>query len=188
MKSGKIRIIGGRWKGKKISYNLDTTLRPTPDRAKEMIFNWLGQDLNNLNCLDLFSGTGAMGLECLSRGAKKVHFVEKNKNFYKNLRQNLYSLKIEQKIKVFNEDCLIWLKNPNQEEKYDVVFVDPPFSKGLAEKVFLLLRKNDYLKKESLIYLETEKNLNIDFLVEKEEVFKEKSFGEKSYRLIKMLF
>ena len=56
MKSGKIRIIGGRWKGKKISYNLDTTLRPTPDRAKEMVFNWLGQDLHDLNCLDLFSG------------------------------------------------------------------------------------------------------------------------------------
>ena len=89
MKSGKIRIIGGRWKGKKISYNLDTTLRPTPDRAKEMIFNWLGQDLNNLNCLDLFSGTGAMGLECLSRGAKKVHFVEKNKNFYKKMHKLL---------------------------------------------------------------------------------------------------
>ena len=100
----------------------------------------------------------------------------------------VFSVEIVTPIKVFNEDCLIWLKNPNQEEKYDVVFVDPPFSKGLAEKVFLLLRKNDYLKKESLIYLETEKNLNIDFLVEKQEVFKEKSFGEKSYRLIKMLF
>ena len=96
MKSGKIRIIGGRWKGKKISYNLDTTLRPTPDRAKEMIFNWLGQDLNNLNCLDLFSGTGAMGLECLSRGAKKVHkdqsVAMKNKNIY-----------LTEKLKIFIE-------------------------------------------------------------------------------------
>ena len=76
MKTGKVRIIGGKWKGKKILFNLDSNLRPTPDRAKEMIFNWLGQDLFDFTCLDLFSGTGAMGLESLSRGSKKVFFID----------------------------------------------------------------------------------------------------------------
>ena len=188
MKLGKIRIIGGRWKSKKISFNLDEALRPTPDRAKEMVFNWLGQDLHDLNCLDLFSGTGAMGFECLSRGAKKVTFVEKDKHFYINLKENLSLFDLKQQVKIFNEDCLIWLKNFNLEEKYNVVFIDPPFNEGLVEKVFILLRKNDYLKKESLVYLETEKNLDINFLDEREEIFKEKSIGDKSYRLIKMLF
>ena len=74
-KKGELRIIGGKWKGKKIYFDLSKELRPTPDRAKEVLFNWLGQDLSGASCLDLFSGTGALGLEALSRGAKKVTFV-----------------------------------------------------------------------------------------------------------------
>ena len=80
-KKGELRIIGGKWKGKKIYFDLSNELRPTPDRAKEVLFNWLGQDLSGASCLDLFSGTGALGLEALSRGAKKVTFVEKNKEY-----------------------------------------------------------------------------------------------------------
>ena len=80
-KKGELRIIGGKWKGKKIYFDLSNDLRPTPDRAKEVLFNWLGQDLSGASCLDLFSGTGALGLEALSRGAKKVTFVEKNKEY-----------------------------------------------------------------------------------------------------------
>ena len=188
MKLGKIRIIGGKWKGKKLSFHLDSTLRPTPDRAKEMIFNWLGQDLVDLNCLDLFSGTGAMGLESLSRGCKKVFFVEKDTKTFNKLKENLSVLDIENKIELFNKDCLDWLRKPCQGEKFDLIFVDPPFNKGLAEKIFFLLDKNSYLHKDTIIYLETEKNLDIDFLLESHQIFKEKSFGEKSYRLIKRLF
>ena len=89
MKTGKVRIIGGKWKGKKILFNLDSNLRPTPDRAKEMIFNWLGQDLFDFTCLDLFSGTGAMGLESLSRGSTKFFFIEKYIKTFKIFKENL---------------------------------------------------------------------------------------------------
>ena len=81
MEKGNIRVIGGKWKGKKISFPLDSNLRPTPDRAKETVFNWLGNDLSGYSCLDLFAGTGAMGIEALSRGASRVDFLEKEKIF-----------------------------------------------------------------------------------------------------------
>ena len=97
-KKGEIRIIGGKWKGKKIYFNLNDDLRPTPDRAKETLFNWLGQDLNEMHCLDLFSGTGALGLEALSRGAKKVTFVEKNKDYLQKIKK-VY-LENDEKIKL----------------------------------------------------------------------------------------
>ena len=188
MKTGKVRIIGGKWKGKKILFNLDSNLRPTPDRAKEMIFNWLGQDLLDFTCLDLFSGTGAMGLESLSRGSKKVFFIEKDIKTFKNLNENLSSFDIDQEIELHNADCLEWLKKPYSGEKINIIFVDPPFKNGLAEKIFKLLKKNNYLDKKTIIYLETEKNLKMDFLLEGQEIIKEKSFGGKSYRLIKNLF
>ena len=88
-KKGEIRIIGGKWKGKKIYFDLNDDLRPTPDRAKETLFNWLGQNLSEMNCLDLFSGTGALGLEAISRGAKRVTFVEKNKDYLEKIKKSL---------------------------------------------------------------------------------------------------
>ena len=85
MEKGKIRIIGGRWRGKKILFPINPNLRPTPDRAKETVFNWLGNDLTGISCLDLFAGTGAMGIEALSRGAIRIDFVETEKIFAQNL-------------------------------------------------------------------------------------------------------
>ena len=108
MEKGKIRIIGGKWKGKKIPFSIDPKLRPTPDRAKEMVFNWLGNDLSGLSCLDLFAGTGAMGIEALSRGAIKIDFVETEKNFALNLQSTLKSLKENTNTKVYNEDFRKW--------------------------------------------------------------------------------
>ena len=81
-----------------------------------------------------------------------------------------------------------WLKKPYSGEKIDIIFVDPPFKNGLAKKIFKLLKKNNYLDKKTIIYLETEKNLKMNFLLEGQEIFKEKSFGGKSYRLIRNLF
>ena len=114
--------------------------------------------------------------------------VEKDIKTFLNLNKNLSSFDIDQKIELHNADCLDWLKKPYSGEKIDIIFVDPPFKNGLAEKIFKLLKKNNYLDKKTIIYLETEKNLKMDFLLKGQEIIKEKSFGGKSYRLIRNLF
>ena len=118
MEKGKIRIIGGKWKGKKISFEINSKLRPTPDRAKEMVFNWLGNDLRNYNCLDIFAGTGAMGLESLSRGAKKVDFIEKDIRRYKRIKKNLENITDIISINIFKEGYKKNYKKRNQKQKY----------------------------------------------------------------------
>ena len=110
-KKGEIRITGGKWKGKKIFFDLSNDLRPTPDRAKETLFNWLGQNLSEMKCLDLFSGTGALGLEAFSRGAKKVTFVEKNKNYLQKIKNVYLEVSVKGNCDFFCAECLNWVKN-----------------------------------------------------------------------------
>ena len=130
-KKGEIRIIGGKWKGKKIYFDLNDDLRPTPDRAKETLFNWLGQDLNKMYCLDLFSGTGALGFEAFSRGAQKVTFVEKNKEYLQKIKKVFLEMNEKADCDFFCAECLEWIKNNSSETKYDLIFIDPPFNKNL---------------------------------------------------------
>ena len=127
-KKGEIRIIGGKWKGKKIYFDLSNDLRPTPDRANETLFNWLGQDLSEMYCLDLFSGTGALGLEAFSRGAKKVTFVEKNKEYLQKIKKNYLTMSEKTNCDFFCSECLDWVKNNSTQTKYDLIFIDPPYS------------------------------------------------------------
>ena len=110
MEKRKIRIFGGRWRGKKILFPINPNLRPTPDRAKETVFNWLGNDLTGISCLDLFAGTGAMGIEALSRGAIRIDFVETEKIFAQNLKKSLESLEGEINAKIHNKDFYKWFE------------------------------------------------------------------------------
>lgn len=187
MSKGKIRIIGGKWKGKKISFILDKDIRPTPDRAKETLFNWLGQNLNEYTCLDLFAGTGAMGFESLSRGAEKVTFVELNKNLFSELRKIITELKCEESTEIFHQDCMDWLEQNKPENPFDLVFVDPPFNKNFVMEIFEKLSERKFINENSTIYLECEKNLDISFIENSYRVYKEKFFGGKSYRLFKKI-
>ena len=187
MSKGKIRIIGGKWKGKKISFVLDKNIRPTPDRAKETLFNWLGPNLNQYNCLDLFAGTGSMGFESLSRGAEKVSFVELNKNLSSELRKTITELKCEDSSEVFNQDCLDWLEKNIPGKPFDLVFVDPPFNKKYVVKIFEKLNRIKFVDESSTIYLECEKNLDINIIEDAYKVYKEKFFGDKSYRLLRKI-
>jgi len=181
-KKGEIRIIGGKWKGKKIYFNLNDDLRPTPDRAKETLFNWLGQDLNEMHCLDLFSGTGALGLEALSRGAKKVTFVEKNKDYLQKIKKVYLEMSQKEDCDFYCAECLEWVQNKSSKAKYDLIFIDPPFNKNLIDNLLSNILRRELLSESGKIYFEFEKKLDLK-IPESLDLKKKKSLGKKSYVL-----
>ncbi len=181
-KKGEIRIIGGKWRGKKIYFDLNNDLRPTPDRAKETLFNWLGQDLNKMYCLDLFSGTGALGLEALSRGAKKVTFVEKNKDYLQKIKKVYLEMSEKENCDFFCAECLEWVQKNSSRTKYDLIFIDPPFNKNLIDNLLSNIFRKELLSKNGKIYLEFEKKLELK-IPESLNLKKKKSLGKKSYVL-----
>ena len=181
-KKGEIRIIGGKWKGKKIYFDLNYDLRPTPDRAKETLFNWLGQDLNKMYCLDLFSGTGALGFEAFSRGAQKVTFVEKNKEYLQKIKKVFLEMNEKADCDFFCAECLEWIQNNSSETKYDLIFIDPPFNKNLIHDLLAAILEKELLSKNGQIYFEFEKELDLE-IPESLTLKKKKSLGKKSYIL-----
>ena len=181
-KKGEIRIIGGKWKGKKIYFDLSDDLRPTPDRAKETLFNWLGQNLSEMNCLDLFSGTGALGLEAISRGAKRVTFVEKNKDYLQKIKKIHLDMSVIENCDFFCADCLNWVRNFKSEIKYDLIFIDPPFNKNLIDTLLSNILRRELLSERGKIYFEFEKKLDLE-IPESLSLKKKKSLGKKSYVL-----
>ncbi|MFV9616114.1 MAG: 16S rRNA (guanine(966)-N(2))-methyltransferase RsmD, partial [Gammaproteobacteria bacterium] len=141
MKSGSCRIIGGKWRGRKITFDDAEGLRPTTDRIRETVFNWLQPYIYQGFCLDVFAGSGVLGFEALSRGAEKVVFIESNKNTVKNLKQNCKRLDAEAAV-IFHQDALIWLRSTQQEQvkqKFNLIFLDPPFHCDLLAKASALL-------------------------------------------------
>ena len=181
-KKGEIRIIGGKWKGKKIYFDLNDDLRPTPDRAKETLFNWLGQDLKKMYCLDLFSGTGALGFEAFSRGAEKVTFVERNKDYLLKIKKVYLEMSEKADCDFFCAECLEWIQNNNSGTKYDLIFIDPPFNKNLVHDLLAAILEKELLSKNGQIYFEFEKKLDLE-IPESLNLKKKKSLGKKSYVL-----
>ncbi len=181
-KKGEIRIIGGKWKGKKIYFDLNDDLRPTPDRAKETLFNWLGQDLKKMYCLDLFSGTGALGFEAFSRGAEKVTFVEKNKEYLQKIKKVYLEMSEKADCDFFCAECLEWIRKNNSGTKYDLIFIDPPFNKNLVHDLLTAILEKELLSKNGQIYFEFEKKLDLE-IPESLNLKKKKSLGKKSYVL-----
>ena len=131
-----VRIIGGRWRSRLIAFADVQGVRPTPDRVRETLFNWLGQTLAGLDCLDLFAGSGALGFEAASRGARSVVMVEKHPEVLESLRGAARGLDASG-VRLVHGDALEFLRAPGT--RFDVVFVDPPYRLGLAEKALSLL-------------------------------------------------
>ena len=186
-KKGEIRIIGGKWKGKKIYFDLNDDLRPTPDRAKETLFNWLGQDLKKMYCLDLFSGTGALGFEAFSRGAEKVTFVERNKDYLRKIKKVYLEMSEKVDCDFFCAECLEWIQNNNSGTKYDLIFIDPPFNKNLIHDLLAAILEKELLSKNGQIYFEFEKKLDLE-IPESLNLKKKKSLGKKSYVLAEVTY
>ncbi|OOF39349.1 16S rRNA (guanine(966)-N(2))-methyltransferase RsmD [Rodentibacter mrazii] len=180
---GEVRIIAGVWRGRKLPVLNAEGLRPTGDRVKETLFNWLMPYIHNAKCLDGFAGSGSLGIEALSRQAEKVTFLEKDKTVAHQLKKNLQTLKCtEEQAQVLNQSCLDFLKQVPNQPHFDVVFLDPPFHFGLAEQVIRLLAENNWLQPNALIYVETEKENHLN-TPENWTLLKEKTTGMVSYRL-----
>jgi 16S rRNA (guanine966-N2)-methyltransferase len=152
-----VRIIGGRWRGRKLRFPDATGLRPTPDRVRETLFNWLGQDLTGLRCLDLFAGSGALGFEAASRNAASVTLVERAREVADALTQSAQQLGAEQ-CRVLRRDALEFLADCAADGPgggaFDVVFLDPPFGSDLLGRV--LERLPGVVGSAALIYLESD--------------------------------
>ena len=137
-----VRIIGGTWRSRKIRFPVAPGLRPTPDRVRETLFNWLGQDLEGLVCLNLYAGSGVLGFEAASRGATRVVQVERNPEACLALKQNCGLLDAET-VQIVQMDVSRFLAGSS--ERFDVVFLDPPFQQGLVEPCCRLLEEKDWL-------------------------------------------
>ena len=146
-----LRIIGGEWRGRRIRFRGEGGIRPTPDRVRETLFNWLMARVPGSRCLDLFAGSGALGLEALSRGAAHATFVELERGNVANLRETT-ALLAPARSTVIEADALAWLAGPPQ--PFDIVFLDPPFADGLLREAMRLLEARGWLAPDAFIYLE----------------------------------
>jgi 16S rRNA (guanine966-N2)-methyltransferase len=131
--ANRVRIIGGVHRSRVLRFPAVPGLRPSPDRVRETLFNWLGQDLDGWFCCDLFAGSGALGFEAVSRGAASVVMVESNARVFQSLQQNARALGCESAVELRRLDALEFLREASR--AFDVVFLDPPFDSGLLERV-----------------------------------------------------
>ncbi|CAM2764688.1 16S rRNA (guanine(966)-N(2))-methyltransferase RsmD [Glaesserella parasuis] len=182
--TGEVRVIAGLWRGRKLPVLNAEGLRPTTDRVKETLFNWLMMDIAGSRCLDCFAGSGSLGIEALSRQAQAVVFLEKFAGAANQLKKNLVSLKAENG-KVIQTDTLQFLAQKNSEAPFDLVFVDPPFHQGFVPQVLTALEQNGWLAENALIYVEAEKNHSPLVLPEHWQVVKEKTAGQVVSRLVR---
>lgn len=186
-----MRIIGGKWRQRKLSVPTVEGLRPTPDRVRETLFNWLQFILPGAKVLDLFSGTGILAFEALSRGASQVTLVEQSKLVCKQLQDSATKLEVaSEAYTIINQDAFAWLEKIEQrspDEAFDLVFLDPPYHQGYIEKILpILFGHNSFLKQNGLIYLESEKALSADLLPPTIEVLKSKKAGMVHYFLLRI--
>ena len=182
---GEVRVIAGLWRGRKLPILNAEGLRPTTDRVKETLFNWLMMDVANARCLDCFAGSGSLGIEALSRQAQAVVFLEKFTNAAQQLKKNLASLKTDKGM-VINTDTLAYLAQKNNDNPFDIIFIDPPFHHQFVPQILPLLQQNNWLAENALIYVETEKNHPPLPLAENWQIIKEKSAGMVTSRLIQV--
>jgi len=178
--ANQIRVIAGRWRGRRLQFPDLPGLRPTPDRVRETLFNWLAPALPGARCLDLFAGSGALGIEALSRGAAEVVFVERHPVAIRALRENLARLngagaRIEQ------AEALAWLRQPGT--PFEIALLDPPFGEGLLEPVCALLERGGWLAPTAWIYLEAEAEAGPPSLPAGWAPHREKIAGAVTYRL-----
>ena len=181
--SNQLRIIGGLWRGRKLSFPTLEGLRPTPDRVRETLFNWLAPEISGARCLDLFCGSGALGLEALSRGAARVDMVDSARAAVQQLRSNMALLQADTS-QAKHDNALNWLSLNH--EPYDIIFLDPPFHSGLAAQCLAALAQQPLLKPHAWVYLEMGRDEELPALPSHWHLHREKTAGQVRYQLFKV--
>jgi 16S rRNA (guanine966-N2)-methyltransferase len=183
-----VRIIAGVWRGRRVNFPDMPGLRPTPDRVRETLFNWLQHSVVESRCLDLFAGSGALGLEALSRGAKALVFVEQAQMAARGLAAELVRLGGTAKSRVVEMGASRFLRSPPESfgGTFDLVFLDPPFGRDALAEFIPSLDAGGWVKPGGLVYLENERAAGVPSLPSHWELLKSKSAGEVGYHLARV--
>lgn len=179
---GIVRIVGGSWRGRRIEVPPQADLRPTPDRVRETLFNWLQPVIAGARCLDLFAGSGALGFEAVSRGAAQVVMLDTQSAVVASLRQQCVNLGAGDRVEVVAADALTWLAGA--EQPFDIVFLDPPFRLGLLQDACAALEAGHWLKPSARVYIEASARHTAPTLPDNWSVHRAKRAGEVSYSLV----
>lgn len=177
----RLRIVGGQWRGMKIDFPAIEAIRPSPDRVRETLFNWLQQRILGANCLDLFAGSGALGIEALSRGASAVTFVDREPQVGRHLTQTLQRLGASGAT-VEIQDATRFLERTPQ--PFDVIFLDPPFASTLLTAVFAKLSRG-WLARDAHIYVESAADTPLPPLAAGWSLYRSKQAGQVGYHLLR---
>ncbi len=178
---GRLRIVAGKWRSRLLQIIDEPGLRPTSERIRETLFNWLRPVTDGAHCLDLFAGTGALGIEALSRGAAHVVFVEKSAKLAVAIRNNLDDLEAAS-AEVIQREAMDYLRNADP-EPFDIVFLDPPFDTDMLSEACRILQKRGLLAENAVVYLERSKSRDKPALPEGWAITHEKVAGKVSYSL-----
>lgn len=181
----KIRISGGEWRSRLIQVADAPGLRPTPDRVRETLFNWLGQDLRDLACLDMFAGSGILGIEAASRGARSVALVESARTTLLVLRKNVERFACT-RLEIFDSDALEFARlMQRQQRQFDLIFLDPPYRQGWLERVIPLLE--ELATSGARLYVEAEAPLDKMGQLGSWEVVKKGKAGQVFFHLLERI-
>ena len=176
-----LRIIGGKWRGRKVSFKDQNELSPTGERVRETLFNWLMHDIKGARCLDLFSGTGILGIEALSRGASRLTFIEQDAEIAAQLNHNLTLLNTDQ-FNLITTDAIPYLKATNH--VFDIIFLDPPFGRDHLKQAGNIIAERRLCA--NFVYIESESALAFDSLPDNWQIYRQKKAGRVNYGLIAM--
>jgi 16S rRNA (guanine966-N2)-methyltransferase len=182
MSEYKLRIIAGKWRGKKIAFKERESLRPTPDRVKETLFNWLQPIIHDADCLELFAGTASLSLEALSRGARFAQAVELNQESVQEIEKIASELK-DCNLATARADVVSWLNASKR--SFDIIFIDPPYAVNLIPTCLEIILQRKLLKPNGRIYFEYNNEMDLSAFAQL-EVLKQQRAGVVHYYLIRV--
>ncbi|MED5420545.1 MAG: 16S rRNA (guanine(966)-N(2))-methyltransferase RsmD [Pseudomonadota bacterium] len=182
--SGRLRIVAGKWRSRLLPVADVPGLRPTAERIRETLFNWIAPTIEGTRCLDLFAGTGALGLEALSRGALFLDLVEVSPVAVSQLRENAMQLAAEN-VKIHQTDAFAFLETRRSGQQFDIVFLDPPFSDGRYQDLCKLLDECGWLSLGAFVYIEQDREQFSPVLPHGWETVREKTAGNVRYSLLR---